>query len=78
MVVATSDPCWASYDHLFREYAALVTANKMDWTRLELGLHHATYMRQAGQRGTVCSHCRETNHSDHECALDRTPAGQDP
>ncbi len=74
---------WAAYDRLLREHAALDGARKLDWTSLDSGLHQATFMRQAGPAGRICSHCRETDHSDAECALapakDKAPiSGQSP
>ncbi len=60
---------WATYDRLFREHAALDKSRRLDWTTLDPGLHQATFMRQASYGGKICSHCRETDHADHECAL---------
>ncbi len=60
---------WAAYDRLFREHASLDKSKWMDWTSLDPGLHQATFMRQSGQGGKVCSFCREMDHLDQECAL---------
>jgi hypothetical protein len=60
---------WAAYDRLFREHAALDRAGRMDWTSLDSGLHQATFTRQASSGDRICSHCRETDHMDQECAL---------
>ncbi len=65
----TGGDSWATYDRLFREHAALDKSRRLDWTTLDLGLHQATFMRQASYGGKICSHCRETDHADHECAL---------
>ncbi len=59
----------ATYDRLFREHAALDKSRRLDWTTLDPSLHQATFMQQARYGGNICSHCRETDHADHECAL---------
>ncbi len=69
LILRTGGDGWTTYNRLFREYAALDKSKRLDWTTLDPGLHQATFMQQASYGGKMCSHCLETDHADHKCAL---------
>ena len=59
---------WREYDRVFRRQ--LVVNPLLPWNTLEPGLLAATVLGQRNNTGgTYCAHCRESDHSSHQCAL---------
>jgi hypothetical protein len=58
---------WIDYDRVFRQQAAL--DNTMSWNTLHPGIQAATLLGQSGSPSSLCTICRELDHSAANCAM---------
>lgn len=58
---------WLEYDRVFRQQRALDPT--LPWNTLHPGIHSGTIISQARGSSRFCSYCRESDHSNQECAL---------
>lgn len=58
---------WLDYDRVFRQQAALDPT--LRWNTLQASIQAATLIGQAAGSGTICTLCREPDHTADHCAL---------